>query len=257
MTNNDSNGNLAGQISFRSDQSATSATTLMIRGGNGKGDMWLGLSQDKIVMKYSNYTDRFELNSSESIVWHGSNGIKVTNNNGVELYVGNQKRLYIDSNGKVSSFNGLNSGYTIVSTAISGGDGMHSIAFGWSGSSLYCFVDNHNVWSTSDERLKKDIINLEDDYISAIGEVDIKQFRFKVAPYNTNTLHFGVVAQDLRNSLVNHGISLKDIAVTGTFRNGDDATEYYSVDKEEFLMARMAYNERRIKQLEERIKELS
>ena len=257
LRNNDSSGNLAGQIEFRSDKSATSASTLMIRGGNGKEDMWIGLSQDLIVLKYSNYTDRFELNSSESIVWHGANGIKVTNNNGIELYVGNAKRLYIDSSGKVSSFNGLNSGYTIVSTAIGGGDGMHPIAFGWSGSSLSCFVDNTNVWSTSDERLKKDIINLEDDYISAIGEVDIKQFRFKVAPYNTNTLHFGVVAQDLRSSLVNHGLSLKDIAVTGTFRNGDDATEYYSVDKEEFLMARMAYNERRIKQLEERIKELS
>ena len=218
LRNNDSNGKLAGQIEFKSNQSATSAATLMIRGGNGSGDMWLGLSQDKILLRYSNYTDRFELNSSESIVWHGSNGIKVTNNNGIGLYVGNAKRLYIDSSGKVSSFNGLNSGYTIVSTAIGGGDGMHPIAFGWSGSSLSCFVDNTNVWSTSDERLKKDIISLEDDYISAIGEVDIKQFRFKEAPYNTNTLHFGVIAQDLRSSLVNHGLSLKDIAVTGTFR---------------------------------------
>ena len=173
------------------------------------------------------------------------------------MYVGNAKRLYIDSSGKVSSFNGLNTGYTIVSTATGGGDGMHPIAFGWSGHSLACFVDNTNVWETSDERLKKDIVSLSDDYISAIGEVDIKQFRFKNAPYNTNTLHFGVIAQDLRNSLVNHGLSLKDIAVTGAFRNGDDPTDYYSVDKEEFLMARMAYNERRIKQLEERIKELS
>lgn len=257
LRNNDTSGNLAGQIEFNSNQSKTSAATLMIRGGSGSGDMWLGLSQDKILMQYSNYTDRFELNSSESIVWHGSNGIKVTNNDGVGLFVGNVKRLYIDSSGKVTSINGLNTGYTIVSTATGGGDGMHPIAFGWSGHSLSCFVDNTNVWETSDERLKKDIISLNDDYISAIGEVDIKQFRFKNAPYNTNTLHFGVIAQDLRNSLVNHGLSLKDIAVTGVFRNGDDATEYYSVDKEEFLMARMAYNEKRIKQLEERIKELS
>ena len=253
LRNRDIDGNLAGQIQFVSNGN----NNIAIFGGNGSGDMQMNFQQDCWRIVYGQYTDRFELNSSQSIVWHGANGIKVTNNDGVGLYVGNAKRLYIDSSGKVSSFNGLNTGYTIVSTATGGGDGMHPIAFGWSGHSLACFVDNTNVWETSDERLKKDIVSLSDDYISAIGEVDIKQFRFKNAPYNTNTLHFGVIAQDLRNSLVNHGLSLKDIAVTGAFRNGDDPTDYYSVDKEEFLMARMAYNERRIKQLEERIKELS
>lgn len=253
IKNKKSDGTLAGSIEFYSNKSATSAATLVMRGGNANGDMYIGLSQDLALIRYSNYTDRFELNSSSAIMAHGSQSISVTNSNGINMYVGGYRRLYLESNGVVNAFNGLNTGKVIVSTAISGGDGMHPIAFGWSGSSLSAFVDNTNVWSTSDERLKKDIFDISDAFINAIGSVNIKQFKFAVSPYDQNAVHFGVIAQELRSALENNGCDLSNLSVTGSFKNPSDDTEYYSVDKEEFLMARIAYDEKRIKELESRL----
>lgn len=253
IRNSKPDGTLAGSIEFYSNKSATSGQTLMMRGGNGNGDMWMGMSQDLALIRYSNYTDRFELNSSSTIMAHGSQSIYVTNSNGIVMYVGNQGRLHIDGGGVVNAYNGVNSGKVIVSTAIAGGDGMHPIAFGWSGSTLSAFVDNTNVWSTSDERLKKDIVDISEAFVNAIGSVNIKQFKFAVAPYDQSTIHFGVIAQELRNSLEENGCDLNNLCVTSSFKNPSDDTEYYSVDKEEFLMARIAYDEKRIKELESRL----
>lgn len=130
----------------------------------------------------------------------------------------------------------------------------HDIFFQWNGASLIATVDVTQVWSTSDRRLKDQIDTISDDYIDAIGSAEIKQFIFTDKIYDKSIKHFGVIAQDLREALESKGINPEEIAVNNHFDR--DGEEYYGIDKEEFLMARIAYDEKKIKMLEERIEKL-
>lgn len=133
--------------------------------------------------------------------------------------------------------------------------GDHEIYLRWTGSSLVARVDNTDVWSTSDRRLKDKIANISDDYVDAIGSVDLKEFIFTDPIYDKSIKHFGVVAQDVREALEEKGIDPEEIAVNGHFER--DGEEYYTIEKEEFLTARIAYDEKLIKQLSETINELT
>ena len=132
--------------------------------------------------------------------------------------------------------------------------GNHEIYLRWTGSSLVARVDSTDVWSTSDRRLKDKIASISDDYVDAIGSVEMKEFIFTDPIYDRSIKHFGVIAQDVRESLEGKGINPEEIAVNSHFdRNGE---EYYTIDKDEFLMARVAYDEKLIKQQAETISKL-
>lgn len=133
-------------------------------------------------------------------------------------------------------------------------DNGHEIYFRWNGSSLIAAVDVTDVWSTSDRRLKDLIETINNDYLDAIGSVEIKQFIFTDPIYDKSIKHFGVIAQDVREALQEKNIDPESIAVNNHFDR--DGEEFYGIDKEEFLMARVAYDEKRIKDLEERIEAL-
>lgn len=131
----------------------------------------------------------------------------------------------------------------------------HDIFFQWNGASLIATVDVTQVWSTSDRRLKDQIDDISDDYIDAIGSAEIKQFIFTDEIYDKSIKHFGVIAQDVRDALESKGINPEEIAVNNHFDR--DGTEYYGIDKDEFFMARIAYDEKIIKELKNEISELS
>lgn len=123
----------------------------------------------------------------------------------------------------------------------------------WSGATLSFWIDNTDVWNSSDYRLKDNIKPLDEAYIQACGEVELKQFTFTPKVYDPKAVHLGVIAQELRESLEKHGISLEEVAMTSSYdNNGED---YYTVDKQEFLIGRVAYDERKIEELEAKVKE--
>lgn len=164
-------------------------------------------------------------------------------------------KLYLQNDGKVYLSGSLNkntyiNGYPAV--RINGT--YHDIFFQWNGASLIATVDVTQVWSTSDRRLKDHIEKISDSYIDAIGSAEIKQFIFTDEIYDQSIKHFGVIAQDIREALEAKGINPEEIAVNNHFDR--DGTEYYGIDKDEFYMARIAYDEKKIKMLEERIEKL-
>ena len=164
-------------------------------------------------------------------------------------------KLYLQNDGKVYLSGSLNkntyiNGYPAV--RINGT--YHDIFFQWNGASLIATVDVTQVWSTSDRRLKDQIDTISDDYIDAIGSAEIKQFIFTDEIYDKSIKHFGVIAQDVREALESKGINPEEIAVNNHFDR--DGEEYYGIDKEEFLMARIAYDEKKIKELKNEISDL-
>ena len=164
-------------------------------------------------------------------------------------------KLYLQNDGKVYLSGSLNkntyiNGYPAV--RINGT--YHDIFFQWNGASLIATVDVTQVWSTSDRRLKDQIEKISDSYIDAIGSAEIKQFIFTDEIYDKSIKHFGVIAQDVREALEAKGINPEEIAVNNHFDR--DGEEYYGIDKEEFLMARIAYDEKKIKELEDKIARL-
>ena len=163
--------------------------------------------------------------------------------------------VYVQKDGKVQigssgNKNTIINGYPAV--RINGT--YHDIFFQWNGASLIATVDVTQVWSTSDRRLKDQIDTISDDYIDAIGSAEIKQFIFTDEIYDKSIKHFGVIAQDVREALEAKGINPEEIAVNNHFDR--DGEEYYGIDKEEFLMARIAYDEKKIKELKNEISDL-
>lgn len=163
--------------------------------------------------------------------------------------------LNLQSDGKVF-INASSNGNTFINgyPAVRVNGSYHDIYFQWNGASLIATVDATQVWSTSDRRLKDQIDTINDDYIDAIGSAEIKQFIFTDEIYDKSIKHFGVIAQDVREALESKGINPEEIAVNNHFdRNGE---EYYGIDKEEFLMARIAYDEKIINELRNEISDL-
>lgn len=206
------------------------------------GQVWLcGESQSTIKAKGNSYVESVGNN-----VYVRSRNSDDTSTN-AQLVLQNDGKAFLIGNGNGNTF--IN-GYPAV--RINGT--YHDIFFQWNGASLIATVDVTQVWSTSDRRLKDQIDTISDDYIDAIGSAEIKQFIFTDDIYDKSIKHFGVIAQDLREALESKGINPEEIAVNNHFDR--DGEEYYGIDKEEFLMARIAYDEKKIKMLEERIEKL-
>ena len=80
----------------------------------------------------------------------------------------------------------------------------------------------------SDERLKIDIVPVNDEYIEElILNADIKNFK---RTYEPTKLRFGVIAQDVRKQLDKLGIDKKCVELTD-----EDDEGYYSIDYKEYI----------------------
>lgn len=168
---------------------------------------------------------------------------------------------YYKNNGRMElmSRNGLMiQDYIGYGYAMHGWDSAsHLYSCWWDNSTLHFYVDSTNVWTSSDRRLKKDITQIKNAYIEAIGKVDLVQYRLNRPGYHDNNIHFGAIAQDIIREFDNKGMPSDNLKMIFKDRiQINNSTLYYGMDYEQFLILRLAYNEKIIKQMQNEIAEL-
>lgn len=133
----------------------------------------------------------------------------------------------------------------------------HAYHCGWNGSALSFQVDVAWVWSSSDKRLKKNIVAINQDYIDAVGSVDLFQYNLNRQGYSDKPLYFGAMAQDIIENLKDKGHADENLNMI--FKNkatSDDDTLYYGMNYEQFLILRLAGDEQKIDKMQKHIDEL-
>jgi hypothetical protein len=142
-------------------------------------------------------------------------------------------------------------------TAMCGDATGHTYHCGWNGSALSFQVDTIWVWSSSDKRLKKNIKAINQDYIDAVGSVDLFQYNLNRQGYSDKPLYFGAMAQDIIENLKDKGHADENLNMI--FKNkvtSDDDTLYYGMNYEQFIILRLAGDEQKIDKMQKRIDEL-
>ena len=133
----------------------------------------------------------------------------------------------------------------------------HTYHCDWNGSALSFQVDVTWVWSSSDKRLKKNIEAINQDYIDAVGSVDLFQYNLNRQGYSDKPLYFGAMAQDIIENLKDKGHVDENLDMI--FQNkatSDDDTLYYGMNYEQFLILRLAGDEQKIDKMQKHIDEL-
>lgn len=133
----------------------------------------------------------------------------------------------------------------------------HAYHCGWNGSALSFQVDTAWVWSSSDKHLKKNIKAINQDYIDAVGSVDLFQYNLNRQGYSDKPLYFGAMAQDIIENLKDKGHADENLNMI--FKNkvtSDDDTLYYGMNYEQFIILRLAGDEQKIDKMQKRIDEL-
>lgn len=132
----------------------------------------------------------------------------------------------------------------------------HTYHCDWDDTALWFQVDDTWVWSSSDKRLKKNIKAINQDYIDAVGSVDLFQYNLNRQGYSDKPLYFGAMAQDIIESLKDKGHADENLNMI--FKNkvtSDDDTLYYGMNYEQFLILRLAGDEQKIDKMQKRIDE--
>lgn len=141
--------------------------------------------------------------------------------------------------------------------AMCGDTTEHTYHCDWDGSALSFQVDDTWVWSSSDKRLKKNIKAINQDYIDAVGSVDLFQYNLNRQGYSDKPLYFGAMAQDIIENLKDKGHVDENLDMI--FQNkatSDDDTLYYGMNYEQFLILRLAGDEQKIDKMQKHIDEL-
>lgn len=141
--------------------------------------------------------------------------------------------------------------------AMCGDTTRHTYHCSWDGSALSFQVDTTWVWSSSDKRLKKNIKAINQDYIDAVGSVDLFQYNLNRQGYSDKSLYFGAMAQDIIESLRDKGHVNENLDMI--FKNkatSDDDTLYYGMNYEQFLILRLAGDEQKIDKMQKHMSEL-
>lgn len=141
--------------------------------------------------------------------------------------------------------------------AMCGNAAEHTYHCGWNGSALSFQVDTTWVWSSSDKHLKKNIKAINQDYIDAVGSVDLFQYNLNRQGYSDKPLYFGAMAQDIIENLKDKGHVDENLDMI--FQNkatSDDDTLYYGMNYEQFLILRLAGDEQKIDKMQKHIDEL-
>lgn len=133
----------------------------------------------------------------------------------------------------------------------------HTYHCDWDDTTLWFQVDNSWIWSSSDKRLKKNIEEINQDYIDAVGSVDLFQYNLNRQGYSDKPLYFGAMAQDVIENLKDKGHVDENLDMI--FQNkatSDDDTLYYGMNYEQFLILRLAGDEQKIDKMQKHIDEL-
>lgn len=133
----------------------------------------------------------------------------------------------------------------------------HTYHCHWHDTTLQFQVDETWVWSSSDKRLKKNIVAINQDYIDAVGSVNLFQYNLNRQGYSDKPLYFGAMAQDIIENLKDKGHVNENLDMI--FKNkatSDDDTLYYGMNYEQFLILRLAGDEQKIDKMQKHIDEL-
>lgn len=106
----------------------------------------------------------------------------------------------------------------------------------------------NSISNSSDERLKKDIKELDDKYLQLLDKIDAKQFRYKKGD---EYLFTGFIAQEFENGLDEVGIIDKPVVTPPT-----EVDTYYGLDYSQVtaILWKICQNqEKRIKELEDKL----
>lgn len=185
---------------------------------------------------YCLFTDEGSVHCSNIIISDGSNLVSINSDGEV---VGSNLNFY-----GLPSYQGKKLVY--------GQDG-HMYYLDWTGSKLNFWVDTTNVGTLSDKRLKTEIQDIDEDFIKAIEEVEMKQF--KVANRN-GLISFGILAQDLIEIFKKYGKKPFDYEIVyKTKYKTDDDTVYYAINYEQFLILKQKAMDKKIKELQAKDKQ--
>lgn len=232
-----SNMNITGgSVSLSADN--ISVAKFRISAPNNKGDMyefWMTAG-----------AAHFQKNGEDTVTINAVLGTIGSTNTISSNYVQAQTRM------TAPKFKDSERGY-----AMCGDTTEHTYHCGWDGSALSFQVDETWVWSSSDKRLKKNIEAINQDYIDAVGSVDLFQYNLNRQGYSDKPLYFGAMAQDIIENLKDKGHVNENLDMI--FQNkltSDDDTLYYGMNYEQFLILRLAGDEQKIDKMQKRIDEL-
>lgn len=120
----------------------------------------------------------------------------------------------------------------------------------WSGNQLYFYVDGTQAGWISDKRLKKDFKEIDDDFLKAIDELKIQQFK---ADNRNGLISFGIIAQDLEKSFKKYNINPSNYEILQKIQYKLNEKElYYTVEYTQFLILKQLASERKIQKLQEK-----
>lgn len=140
-------------------------------------------------------------------------------------------------------------GYPVI-----GYQGEHKYYMHWTGSQLQFYVDGTYVGILSDERLKKDIDDIDDNLIKAIEEIEIKQFRII---NRDGLISLGILAQDLIEIFNKYNIPAESYEILGTVKyKMEDNNNYYTINYEQFLVLKQLATDKKIDKQQKKIKQL-
>ena len=227
---------------------------------------------------YNNTGEKIGTISQTDLAHHNIRKLSIFSENNRDVSIGYRKEngygnslINVNKNGSHKVWIGAPIGESTfvegipVTDTMAAGDGNHVIQAGWSGSKLFFYVDTVNVTNNiSDKRQKHDITKLNDKIINAVGSCEWKQFKLnrdkklRANKQQQLPIGFGIIAQDLEQALKDQGVSEECILkMTPKIRmTNSDSTSYLGVDYTQFLIARVAYDEKLIKSQNDKITDL-
>lgn len=236
---------------------AENITGTTINGKNIVGNSSISLTGGSV------YDTKFKIESTNNV----GTKFRLESNGGVFRMYKNDEAV-ISLNGPFGSIGAkiLNAASYVESPKFRESDGgyamcgdttEHTYHCDWDGSALSFQVDVTWVWSSSDKRLKKNIGAINQDYIDAVGSVDLFQYNLNRQGYSDKPLYFGAMAQDIIENLKDKGHVDENLDMIFQSRaTSDDDTLYYGMNYEQFLILRLAGDEQKIDKMQKHIDEL-
>lgn len=103
---------------------------------------------------------------------------------------------------------------------------------------------------SSDMRLKENIITIDDNLINAVDKLQFKQFNFIQDIDEYSLIHYGMIAQDVIETLSNNNIDYINTTLVGEYFDENSQEKRYSINYNELLLLKIIALEKRIHELE-------
>lgn len=217
---------------------------LFIQGQNGVIEPTINILDNISFYKNNAGSNSFKIGTGDSCCLFTDDGYI----SGRTLYLGG---ICFYNDGSITGNVNFNTIPTYSGKKLVYGSFGHEYHLMWTGSRLDFWVDTTNVGTLSDKRLKTEIEDIDEDFIKAIKEVEMKQF--KVVNRN-GLISFGILAQDLIEIFKKYNKNPFDYEIIyETKYRTDDDTIYYAINYEQFLILKQKATDIKIKEQQEKI----